>query len=507
MKSLIWMIAGFALFLSSSVYGNYQEMKKELDTYQPPTIFSVPEAAPSATAKNDSPNRGMIGPNVFASTKHAFETKLDTMGQNRVDPNTYSDIKKIAGDETALIHLLGQRVRLDEIKAISLLRNPEIRAAGEKILAEIQTFDQVMSLDDQLRRYSAFTAAINTKVGPVKTKDSVKMTFPSPGLTALKGKIVENSVSQQMEKAAVTVKAVIRDVETVFRDLDFITRSIRITRDTIAAFDRLRDVATVLYRSGKTSFQDVIKINIKLEELKENLVTLASEKKTISIRLCERLDLPWFNKVGKLESEPLPGNLPAEAGLYNQARSHRQELAALRFQVEKVTAMVEMAETMTQAQATLGFSFNDGGLVNTTGTDAPKEAFAAKTMAAMKNNSPVRAWYGVGEPWLEQTRKTLSSLKSTLKAQENATDRMVRQAWFKADKNHREHLLYRDKILPMAKSALDVATREYETGSIPFSQAIGSYTYWLKVQLTIARKNSDYGISFAELEYVIGKPL
>lgn len=506
MKPLIWMITVLALFSSSSVSGSYRQMKKELNTYQPPAIFSVPEAAPSATVKEDFQDKGTTGPDAFASVKPGFERNLATMVQNRVDPDTYSHIKKIAGDETALIRLLGQRVKPEEIKAISLLRNPEIRAAGEKILAEIQSFDQVMNLDDQLRRYSTFTAAVNNKVGPVKAKDSVKIAFPSPGLTALKGKIVENTVSQQMEKAAVTIKTVIRDVETVFRDLDFITRSIRITRDTIAAFDRLKDVATILYRSGKTSFQDVIKINIKLEELKESLVTLASEKKTVSIRLCELLDLPWF-EAGKLESAPLPGNLPAEGGLYVQARAHRQELAALRFQVDKVAGMVEMAETMTQARTTLGFSFNDAGLVNTTGTDAPKEAFATQTMAAMENNSPVRAWYGVSEPWLEQTRKTLSSLKNTLEAQENATDRMVRQAWFKADKNHREHLLYRDKILPMAKSAMDVATREYETGSIPFSQAIGSYTDWLKVQLTIARKNSDYGISFAELEYVIGKPL
>jgi len=506
MKPLIWMIPVLALFSYSSVSGSYRQMKKELDTYQPPAVFSVPEAVPSATGKEERQDRVATGPDAFASVKPGFETDLSTMGQDRVDPDIYSHIKGVAGDETALSRLLGQRVRLDEIKAISLLRNPEIRAAGEKILAEIQSFDQVMNLDDQLRRYSTFTAAVNSKVGPIKTKDSVKMAFPSPGLTALKRKIVGNSASQQMEKAAVTIKSVLRDVETVFRDLDFITRSIRITRDTIAAFDRLKDVATVLYRSGKTSFQDVIKINIKLEELKENLVTLASEKKTAAIRLYELLDLPRF-KVGKLESAPLPTKLPPEAGLYTQARDHRQELAALRFQIEKVAAMVEMAETMTQARATLGFSFNDEGLLNTTGTDAPKEAFATQTMAAMKNNSPPRAWYGISEPWLEQTRKTLASLKSTLKAQENATDRMVRQAWFKADKNHREHLLYRDKILPLAKSALDVATREYETGSIPFSQAIGSYTDWLKVQLTIARKNSDYGISFAELEYVVGKPL
>lgn len=506
MKSVIWIIAFLTLFLSSPVSGNYRQMKKELDTYQPPAIFSVPETTSSATGKKDVLHQKATRPDAFAPVKSVFEKNLDTMGQDRIVPSAYARIKEIAGDQAALIRLLGQKAELENLKAVALLRHPAIQTAKKKVLAEIQSFDQVTNLDDQLRSYSTFTTAGNNKAGPVKVKNSVKMDFPSPGLTALKGKIVENSVSQQMEKAAVTIKTVIRDVETVFRNLDFTTRSIAITRDTIAALERLKDVATVLYKSGKTSFQDVIKINIKLEELKEKLVTLASGKKTLSARLCELLDLPG-SKIGKLESAPLPGTLPAEDGLYALARTHRQELADLRFQIEKMAAMVEMAETMTQARTTLGFSFNNAGLVNTTGTDADKDAFAAKTMAAMENNNPVRAWYGISEPWLEQTRKTLSGLKSTLKAQENATDTMVRQAWFKADKNHREHILYRDNILPMAKSALDVVTREYEAGSIPFPQAIGSYTDWLKVQLTIARKNSDYGISLAQLEYVIGKPL
>ena len=68
---------------------------------------------------------------------------------------------------------------------------------------------------------------------------------------------------------------------------------------------------------------------------------------------------------------------------------------------------------------------------------------------------------------------------------------MVNNAWFKTDKNLRELDLYKNRILPLAKSALDVSTREYETGSIPFSQAIGSYTDWLKVKLAIATVNTN----------------
>lgn len=76
-----------------------------------------------------------------------------------------------------------------------------------------------------------------------------------------------------------------------------------------------------------------------------------------------------------------------------------------------------------------------------------------------------------------------------------------------ADKNRRELVLYEKKILPLSKSALDVSDREYESGSIPFSQAIDSYTFWLTVKLTIASKKSGLGASIASLERMMGKTL
>lgn len=169
--------------------------------------------------------------------------------------------------------------------------------------------------------------------------------------------------------------------------------------------------------------------------------------------------------------------------------------------------MVEMAESMKQSSFTLGLSYFEADHVNTAGTSAPQQPFAEKTMASMKNNQPAKPWYGVDSPWVQQTRQTLAALENTLTARENATDRMVNNAWVQTDKNRRELDLYKNRILPLTKSALDVTTREYETGSIAFSQAIGSYTDWLAVKLTIAGKTRDLGIAFAALETVVGKKL
>ena len=193
--------------------------------------------------------------------------------------------------------------------------------------------------------------------------------------------------------------------------------------------------------------------------------------------------------------------------LYPLARENRQELKIIQHRINKLEHMIEMAEVMIQEPFTLGLWAYENDIVTRVGTPAPKNSFADKTMAAMKNNQPQKPWYGLSEPWLNQTRQTLSSLKQTRINEENTTDRMVQETWFLVDKNRRELDLYENKILALSKSALDVSDREYEAGAIPFSQAIDSYTFWLTVKLTIASKKSSLGASIAALERMVGKSL
>ena len=396
---------------------------------------------------------------------------------------------------------------MEEVEILAALRNPGVLAAKKNVMAELQSFNQVMALDETLRRYSAFTRGENNKVGPLKAKESMKFTYPSPGLTALKGRVIGSQAGLLVEKVEIARKKVVTDIQKAYWDLIFIEKSFRITSDTISAFNRLKDVATTLYKSGKTSFQDVIKINIKLEILKEELVTLTAQKRNRDIKILELLNLPVETRVGKVIYHSLPGKPAVPGILYPIAGKYRQELKAIRYKIAKLENMVEMSESMMESPFTLGFSTFENDIENTVGSDAEGKPFAVKTMAAMKNSSPAKLWYGVDAPWLGQTKATLSSLRETLVKEENATDRMVRDAWFNEDKTRRELELYKIRILPLSRSALAVSTREYEAGSIPFSQAIDSYTYWLKVKLTIAKKETDLGKFNAVLNNIIGKNL
>lgn len=498
------------LFYISPLSADYSKLNKAIEDYTPPVYYtdSLEFKAKNTESGEELSTKIDAVSSQIEKLKQTYKDKINNDPENfflsDIDTLTFNRLTDISEDQEAVQKIVSHHLNLNEIQIIAGLRNPAVLAAQKKIKAELESFNQVMNLDDNLLQYSAFTEGLNNKVGPLKMKDSIKQKFPYPGLTSLKGKIISQQVATLVEKMKIVQKKIITETRKAYWNIVFIEQSINVTSETIDAFDRLNDVATILYKSGKTSFQDIIKINIKIEVLKEDLITLSSKKKNIEAKLNELLNLPVNTRMGKVILSDPSKKIPEPEDLYPLARKNRQELKVIRHQISKIKNMIEMAESMIQKPFTLNFSIYEDGAINSVGSGADKPSFPEKTMSSTKNGSPLKPWYGVDDPWLNQTKQNLLSLNQTLVKQENAADRMVREAWFKVDKDKREFDLYKNRILSLSKSALDVTTREYESGSIPFSQAIGSYTYWLKVKLTISKKQTDLGNSIATLEEMIG---
>lgn len=506
-KSIILIFLCF--FYASPLLADYSKMNQALENYTPPEYYQDALEKKTDTRTLIQPDR--LSGSVLSQIKDLKLELEKNTGRHieisflkDIDPVIFRRLAGIAFDQEAVSRVVKEKIKLNEIEILTGLRNPAVLAAQKKVKAGMESFNQVMDLDENLKQYSAFTQGLNNKIGPLKMKDSIKQKYPFPGLTSIKARIINNEVKALVEKMSIARKTVITETRKAYWNIVFIEGSIKITLETIEAFNRLNQVATTLYRSGKTSFQDIIKINIRIEVLKEDIVTLLSKKKNIEVKLCELLNLSSTTKLGKVVLQKNGSKILSPEQLYPIARQNRQELKVIRYNIEKLQNMIEMAESMMQEPFTLNFSINENEAINTIGTNAAKSSFPEKTMASMKNNTPLKPWYGIDDPWLNQTRQNLLSLKQTLVKEENATDRMVRETWFLADKSKRELALYKNRILPLSRSALDVSTREYEAGSIPFSQAINSYTYWLKVKLTIAKKQTELGSSVAGLKKIIG---
>ena len=269
----------------------------------------------------------------------------------------------------------------------------------------------------------------------------------------------------------------------------------------------LEKVANSRYEAGKTSYQDVIKVRINRETLEEDLITLSERQRNLESEIRAMLNFTPRDPLGSPRLIRHPDSFPSLDTLYPIALDRRQELRRLRARIGKMERLIEMVETMILPPYTLNFSLYEDEAVTMVGTTAVKESFPTIIESFRGAGLPKTPWFGTEDAYLRETRQKLRALREDLKKAEVATNTMVRNAWFMLDRARRETALYRDEVVKLSRSALDVSTRGYESGNVSFADVIDSNTIWLKANLTLERNRSDLGIAWAELERVTGTQL
>jgi outer membrane protein TolC len=237
------------------------------------------------------------------------------------------------------------------------------------------------------------------------------------------------------------------------------------------------------------------------------LVTLRERQRNLESKIREILNLDRDIKLGFPQAARPVGKIPTQQTLYKMARERRQELRRLRANIGRMERMIEMTETMVLPPYTLNLSLYEDEAILKVGSFASKDTFPTSTEVSQGAGLPKMPWYGIQDAYLRETRQKLDALREDLKQAEAATVDRVRFGWFELDRARRELSLYKNKVVNLSKSALDVTTRGYESGSVPFADVIAAYTIWLDANLSLANQQSRFGVAWAELEQAVGTSL
>jgi len=526
---------------------NYNDLMSSLENYTPPPVSLVSPGAghsrtlhggvapiaslvqkkmpekvdsyPNASSVMETPSRGVDIGDIAHMDKKKEVQPFDKASLPDVDFREWGakrleffvippSLKKILSgvdrDEKKAASLLKHQIFPGLLAGMTLLRNPRITQAHSLVDAELATHSQVADLDLVLSQYAAFTKGVMNGVGPVKGRSSIDRGFPFPGVTALKGQVVAQSVLAAREGLAMAERDAVTEVQKAFWNLVYLIKARDITRETLGVFKNLHGVADTLYRSGKTGFQDVTRVTVKVHILEDTLLTIQEKQKNVQALILSLVNL----SPGTFLGHPVPPspsfNVPNIQNLYTMAQENRQELKQLRAVIGKMERMVEMAETMILPGFDLGFSRNRDNAITKVGSLSMGSAFPQGIPASMGKGVPKKPWYGVGASWLMETRKRLTARREGLNAMEAQTRKMVRRAWYELDRAVRTSKLYGDTVVGLSATALDVSTREYESGRVPFADVAGAYSDWLKARLAHARGISDIGIYRAKLVQIVG---
>jgi len=490
---------------------NYSQINKDLEEYRPPS-YTIPQADKGeALAGSPDESEFALEKIKISRAKALWEKTLKTSRTAETffypPSSLLNGLKQAVTDPGIATAALDPRFSLETLETLAFLRNPGIKAGENRARAAIDTYSQVLALDDILRKYTAFTEGLMTGVGPLKGKEPMKKKFPFPGVLSLKGEIVNQEVQAVMEDLEIARREAITEARKAYWELLFLRKAKNITAVTLGLYRRLEQVATTRYETGSTSYQDVIKVRIRRELLEEDLNTLIERQQNWKSKILEILNLPPETRIGFPENrKPIRALLPLSA-LYKLAHDRRQELRRMRARVGKMERLIEMAETMILPPYTLGFSFFEDEAVTQVGSVAAREDFSITTKDSIGSGLPIMPRYGIEDAYLRQTQQELNALRRELEKEEAATFTLVRNAWFRLDLAKREESLYRGSILELTRTALEVSTQGYEAGKVSFADVISSYRSWLDANLAADRELSNLGIAHAQLENVVGAPL
>ncbi|MCX5882332.1 MAG: TolC family protein, partial [Deltaproteobacteria bacterium] len=377
-------------------------------------------------------------------------------------------------------------------------------SAEKTFRSKLQAYSQVANLDEMLRQYSAFTQAVMTGVGDIGDKESPVMKFPFPGAMALQGEIVNQEVKIAREELETVRKTVVTDSRRIFWNLAYNRRAQEITGATLELLDQLELSARKRYEVGKESLQDVIRVQIQLEKLREELQTLKEEQKNLQTNIRKLVDLVPGSDIGFPALRDPRREHPAIEGVSDLALEKSQDLRTIRAMIGRMERMIEMAETEIYPRFTQNLSLFENKAVNqvgTIGTDAP---FSNVISASSGEGLPKNSWFGLGDAYLRETREKLEALRKELKNTENVIRFKVREGWFKLDLAIREERLYTKKIRELSRLSAEVTGLRYEAGVAEMRDVIEFYMTWFEARLTSERKKSEIETARADLEEIVG---
>ncbi|MFQ5443687.1 MAG: TolC family protein, partial [Nitrospinales bacterium] len=291
---------------------------------------------------------------------------------------------------------------------MAFIRNLHLLSVKKKLEAKLEGYSQVVQLEDILGQFSSFVKELDTQAGTAQHQSSIKQSYPFPGALSLKANIAEQEVRIAKEKYEIAIRDTVTQLKVTFYEWVYLPQAIRITKDHLQLLQELEAVASVHFRTGKGGFNDIIKAQIKISKLRDNLINLKEEKGVVEAKLI------WFFNIGSPFPVEPPGSqllnpiaLPAPE-LITVAFKHQQELKLLIEEIRKSEMAIELAEKKYYPDLSPGFSYFEDRKGSRVGPVKTNESFETNP------DTKPELWFGENDAYIREARLNYQSLLKEL---------------------------------------------------------------------------------------------
>ena len=354
----------------------------------------------------------------------------------------------------AVDQIAQQSLVLPDLIRETLARNPELVAARKQWEASSQRIVQARSLDDPTLSVHLWNFPQTFNV--TQTQNSIfgiSQNLPFPGKLALKSEIVSRSAEMAEQALRAKERELVTRLKQAYYDLFLAHKAILIHYEQVELLRQFVEIANAKFRTGKGSQSDVLKAQVELSVLHQQLPVLEQRRETATALLNTLLDREPLSPLGIPQEPSLVPLGTTIDDLYRIALNARPELKAAELAVQHS----EQSRALAQRQYYPDFHVAFQRFQNFQANDG----FGAY----MSMTIPFAFWtkpkYDAG---VQEAAASVAVTQAQQHALENLTRFQVKDLLAKIRASEQVATLYHTTILPQAVQNLEAAQVGYSAG-------------------------------------------
>jgi outer membrane protein, heavy metal efflux system len=392
-----------------------------------------------------------------------------------------------AGDNDSTLRQ--DRLSLDEVTNVVLANNPAIKAAQEKWQAMKARVPQAAAWED-LRAQARSRAARYVSIPPNAFTDQsfvLQQEVPISGKNLSRARAATAEAGAAFEDFRRTELDVLSRARAAFHRLANEYAQLEVNQRNVDLLNQFTEVNRQRYEVGNASQADAA----KLLEAQSDIFRRISDAQS---RLNVLMNRPAQSPLAEPSQIPFqPPHFSLQA-LQAVALSARPEMQRAQNRVEAERFRVELANRQWFPDPTL-------------------DVQAQRYNEAGQAVSELDVGVSIGLPFLNprkysatvtEARRNFESAQHELEATRTETLGLVRDQLKKIETAAHHYELYRDKILPLARQAVQSNRVAYETSSANFLELITAQRVLQDVESAHVNHLADYQVAVAELNAIVG---
>jgi len=389
---------------------------------------------------------------------------------------------------------------LDSYLKMAAENNPELKSVFNQYLAALERLPQARALPDPSLAFSVFASPVETRVGAQKAGLSLSQAFPWFGQLKSQEAAAAQVAKARFELFEDKKNELFFRVHTTYYDLYLLEAATAITRENIGLLESFRELALVKLESAKGSAVDLLRVEMDLSELENQLKYLEDSKLPVETEFKELLN------TGHLIDILVPDTLTTitiKEGknlLLDSLMAQNPSLKKIDFEINALDHEMDVAKKMGLPSFNLGLSYIN--VQERAGSDIPDNGQDAFIFPQV----------GVRLPLFRKKYQAMVHEKELLKIsksgeKENQVNRLItelEQAWRDYLDSERRTDLYLE-LDGVASRALDILLIQYTSASTDFEEMLRMDRQLLRYELELEKARVDQNTAVARINYLIGK--